>query len=264
MAKKNALIDVVPLSDAAWQAIPWLWLPFFSLGKLHYLFGASGNGCTLLVIAFAASLTLGSPWPNGAKACEPGAVAYLSASDTPGDILLPRFKAAGADLSKVFALGKYLRTLDGADKTIDFTDTECVAMLESVLRGIPGIKMLIIDPISQFLGNIDANDLIAVRQALFPLQSLAERLSIAVVYLNHSNKTTGKSGANRSNGSTAFIDMARTAFMVDVEQNGIRVMKAVKSSYSSLPSDIHFSIVQDDVSQAAKIEWHNEVVTKKM
>ena len=80
------------------EPIDWLWEGWLATGKLHILAGAPGTGKTTVALAFAATISCGGRWPDGARA-DPGQVLIWSSEDDAKDTLVPRLIAMGANLN---------------------------------------------------------------------------------------------------------------------------------------------------------------------
>jgi putative DNA primase/helicase len=89
------------------EPISWLWPGWLAKGKLHIIGGAPGTGKTTIALSFAAIVTRGGVWPDGSGCPGPGRVVIWSGEDDPGDTLVPRLMAAGADLSRVHFVGGF-------------------------------------------------------------------------------------------------------------------------------------------------------------
>ncbi|MGY4629926.1 AAA family ATPase [Bradyrhizobium sp. USDA 4486] len=77
--------------------------------------------------------------------------------------------------------------------------------------------MIVVDPISAYMGGSDGNGNVETREVLEPLAVTANRLGIAVVAVTHLNKGGGgskQSALNRFARSVAFVAAARAAFAV--------------------------------------------------
>ena len=84
-------------------------------------------------------------------------------------------------------------------------------------KRIGTVRLIIVDPISAYMGGSDGNGNVETREVLEPLADMANRLRIAVVAVTHLNKGGGggnQSALNRFAGSIAFVAAARTAFAV--------------------------------------------------
>src|SRR5262245_53577968 len=96
-------------TDAAPDASPeYLWYPYFPFGSIAVLDGDPGVGKSFLAIDLAARLTAGATMPDG----QPGPVRpdghrvmIVNGEDDIDTTLIPRFRAAGGDLSRLTFFG---------------------------------------------------------------------------------------------------------------------------------------------------------------
>ncbi len=93
------------LSDLQEEPIDWLWPGRIAAGSLTLIDGDPDLGKSLLTLDIAARLTTARPFPDGYVPPRPRAVVLVGCQDPVCNIVLPRLKAAGADLSlvRVFA-----------------------------------------------------------------------------------------------------------------------------------------------------------------
>jgi putative DNA primase/helicase len=89
------MADVTPVS------IEWLWQNRIAIGKVSVLARNGGIGKSTILCDWAARITTGDVWPDGAAACPAGSVIILASEDDLGDTLAPRLMAAGADLARI-------------------------------------------------------------------------------------------------------------------------------------------------------------------
>jgi hypothetical protein len=86
-------------------------------------------------------------------------------------------------------------------------------MIEKVLDEHPGIKLVIIDPISSFLGGASINKEQDVRRVLQPLAKRARDYDLAVIMVAHFNKNSEtRSAMDRVGGAKAIVGMGRSAW----------------------------------------------------
>ncbi|MDA9457532.1 hypothetical protein XI07_15285 [Bradyrhizobium sp. CCBAU 11445] len=95
--------------------------------------------------------------------------------------------------------------------------------------------MIIVDPISAYMGGSDGNGNVETREVLEPLADMANRLGIAAVAVTHLNKGGGgskQSALNRFAGSVAFVAAARAAFAVieDLDDDERRFLLQAKDN----------------------------------
>ena len=250
-------LSMVRLSEVEWCPVKWLWPRHLAVGKLHCFYGGGRVGKTMMAIDPAATATTGRPWPDESPGCASGAVAYMTAEDGLEDTILPRFQAAGGDTSRMFVLNTMLKS-NGSAKHFNLADPECMNRCEAALREISDLRLFILDPVTAFLGRADSHKIGDVRTALLPLAEMAERLSIAVLFIHHVNKASSKRAVHRASGSTAFIDAVRIAFMVDGDPStpdGAFIFQVVKSNIEEKPPCLDYRICAVPEYDTAKVEW---------
>src|SRR5205814_9046288 len=87
-------------------------------------------------------------------------------------------------------------------------------------------RLLVIDPISAYIGGVDLHRDNEVRAALAPLAVLAERTGCAVLILRHLRKSSGGEAIYRGIGSVAIVALARVGLMLlkDPDAEGPRIL----------------------------------------
>ena len=105
---------MVTLSDVTAESVRWLWPGYIPYGKLTMLEGDPGVGKTLVSCAIAAAVSRGHALPGGEPA-RPADVVLLTYEDGLGDTIRPRLDAAGADTTRIHALGG-IQSRDGTER----------------------------------------------------------------------------------------------------------------------------------------------------
>ena len=113
--------------------------------------GDPGLGKSSITHDIAARVSTGAPWPDGGHA-PLGTVVLLSAEDGLADTVRPRCDALGADPSRI-AVVTAIR--EGGNEHPFALDRDLPA-LERVIRET-GAVVLVIDPLSAYLGKVDAH-----------------------------------------------------------------------------------------------------------
>jgi putative DNA primase/helicase len=195
------------------EEIEWLWPGRIAVGKLCVIAGDPGLGKSLLTLDIAAHASRGAPWPDESGFSPVASVFLLSAEDDYGDTVRPRLEAAGADLDRVFAVtGVY--SGEGELKTGRNLDiSQDLDKLRSTIESVPPPRVLVIDPISSFLGAAGENANAEIRKLLEPVTVFAQETKTAVIIVSHMRKAEG-SNLHRIIGSIAFAAVARSAFVV--------------------------------------------------
>jgi hypothetical protein len=187
------------VSDIEATPIRWLWPGRIARGKVSMIAGHPNLGKSQITTSMAAVVTQGGRWPVDRTPCERGSVLLLSAEDDVADTIRPRLEAAGAEIQRPFNLKEDIRRL------------------EAVLVGIGDVALIVIDPVSAYLGGTDSHNNADVRTLLAPLAEAAARTGAAVVAVSHLNKGGAAVGGDallRVTGSLAFVAAARAAYIV--------------------------------------------------
>lgn len=240
---------VVPLASVQPVRPSWLWPGRIPMGKLTLLAGDPGLGKSLLALDVAARVSSGADWPDTANPAAPGFVLLLSAEDDPADTVRPRLDAAGADVERITLLSA---VLDG-DGQRCFDIGRDVALLREILHTTAGVTLLVIDPLSAYLGSIDSHANADVRNALAPLAALAAEHGVAVLAITHLRKASGKA-VYRMMGSLAFVAAARSAWLVEKDTElDRRLLLPVKSNLAPDQTPMAYTIL--DRGQGPVVSW---------
>ncbi len=258
-AKLKASAILLRASDVTIKPITWIWNQWLPQSKLTILGGAGGTGKTTLALALASAITTGGSFPDGSMCQEIGNVLIWSSEDDPDDVLVPRLKAMGADLSRVYFVSAI--TQDGKKRAFD-PACDIDALAEKVKK-MGGVSLLIVDPIvSAVASNMNqAND---VRRSLQPIVDFALANQCAVIGISHLGKgTQGKDPTERILGSQAFTAFARMVWLTaSNKETGERVLVRSKSNFSRLDGGFSYVVEQIEIDagiSTSRVLWKGSV-----
>jgi hypothetical protein len=192
-------------------------------------------------------------------------VVLLSAEDDIQDTIRPRLDAAGADVSRVVAL-QAVEVYSGDESPI----RRCVDLqrdierLEEAIEATPDCKLVVIDPITAYLGDKDSHNSGDVRGLLAPLADLAARHRVAVVMVTHLNKAAGGPAMYRSIGSISFVAAARSAWVVckDESDEKRRLFLPLKNNLAENNGGLAFRLTKQlSANGQPSLVWDAEPVT---
>ncbi len=189
----------------------WLWPGRIPLGAITTLVGFGGEGKSFLACAVASAVSRGGAFPDGAPAPQ-GGVVIMAGEDSPSKLRL-RYTANGADLSQVKLLqGQRIYTKNGlVEICVTLRDMD---QIRAAVDQTPNIKLLIVDPVGDFIPGINSDKDNEVRALLNPLAQLAQERQLAVLLICHRKKGAGDRADNAALGSVAFTSKARAVHHV--------------------------------------------------
>ncbi len=103
-ARVRAPCKLTRAADVTCRPVDWLWRNRVPRGMLTLFAGDPKLGKSFVTIAMAAAVSRGVALPGDDPPDRPGSVILLSAEDDPARTIVPRLRAAGADLSRVHIL----------------------------------------------------------------------------------------------------------------------------------------------------------------
>jgi hypothetical protein len=213
------------LSVVEEEPVEWLWENRLPRGMITMIAADPAVGKSTIAADWAARLTAPySPqdryrrdyWPDYTRRTGgPYNVIVVSAEDGTAHTIRPRHRAAGADLERVYVVESV--TPAASDKTTLkerlFSLESDIRELEKKIEEIGNVAMVVIDPVTAYMGRADTHRNSEVRALLGPLAKLAEKYNIAVVIVTHLNKNEAKDWKS-INGTIGFYALARVVYMV--------------------------------------------------
>lgn len=237
---------LVRLCDVQPEPIVWLWPGRIALGKLTLFAGDPGLGKSFLSLDLAARVSTGTKWPDCDEQAPLGGSILLSAEDSLNDTIRPRLDAAGADVERIMALTS-IAVGNGKPKERCVDLKRDLPQLEQAIRQVPDCRLVVVDPITAFLGKTDSHVNAEVREVLKPLADMADKYRVAVVAITHLNKGEGRA-IYRATGSIAFAAACRSVLAITADKDdpteARKLFLSVKSNIARKPNGLAFSLSQ--------------------
>jgi putative DNA primase/helicase len=255
-------------SDIEPKPINWLWPNHIAKGKTSMIVGDPDLGKSQLTVSLAAIVSTGGSWPISNEKSQQGKVIILSAEDDAEDTIVPRLKAAGAELSNIIILDGISNDFDEQGNAIlrHFNFTKDLTYLNNLLTKNEDVALVLIDPITSYLGSTDAHKNADIRGVLAPIAKMAERHNVAIICISHLNKNSNQQALLRVSGSLAFVAASRATYLVvrDKNNENRRLFLPLKNNLSPNKTGLAFTIESCKLSEnieTSRIVWLPETVT---
>lgn len=229
------------LSGVEPRVVPWLWPDFIPLGRATLISGDPGSAKTWFCLDLASRLSRGLPWSDGSPGIGPAKTLYLTIEDDMHDTVRPRIDSLGGDPSMI-AVYNSEQLLH-----LDLSSPGGLKRLEIEIVRLGDVRLVVVDPIIDFSGDVNPNAGEEVRTLLSPLVQLATRLNFALVLVGHLNKAQTLSAIYRAGGSTSgWLGKCRAAFMIfrDLDDKPLRHVIPIKANLAPQdPPQLEFRII---------------------
>jgi hypothetical protein len=252
------------------KPIKWMWKYRIPLGMTGMIDGDPGVGKSSIVSALTAHITTGTPWPDGCP-CPIGDVIIIGGEDVEESVMIPRLRAAGANISRVHLMHTVIDEITETTRLFRLPD-DTQRLVDEVIR--VGAIMVVFDPIMPYIsGRKNTNSDQDVRQALTQLANDAGKLGCTVTLLRHLNKQANDTqvAMYRGLGSIGFSGLSRWGFTVarvkKTKNPTVFSMAPNKASVSAQAKAYRYTIQPvvyplegyDEPMETSKIEWQEEV-----
>jgi hypothetical protein len=244
--------------------IKWLWDNRVPFGKLTIFGGNPDEGKSLVTMYMVARLTRGAPLEGSDITLPPCDVLVMAGEDDAADTIVPRLESMGADLNRVHLVSSV--TVSGVGATREEREVQLdtdIKEIEKILQKLPEVRLIVIDPVSNYLGRVNMNREQEVRSILVPLKSLAARTGISILGVMHLNKNNQTSAIHRIGGAMAFSGVARAAwmFMSDTVDKDVHMMLRIKKNIGLKVGGLKYKInskalvIDGEETQQPYITW---------
>jgi hypothetical protein len=186
-------LTATPLSTIGMRSIQWLERPLWQGSAFQLLAGAKGAGKGTYLAGLAARISNGS------------GVLFVSSEDSIAIDLKPRLVAAGANIDRCHVISQHVKLPDDIDS------------LRTLANGMERVGLLVVDPVANHIGDRNSNSDAEVRDAIAPLNALADELGCLLIGVRHPGKDRSRGAVASILGSTAWVDTPRAVVMIAVD-----------------------------------------------
>lgn len=236
------------LSGVKSKPVKWLWKNKIPRGNLSMIVGQASGGKTFWTVNLTAHVTNGTDWADGTP-CEEGSVLFFYGEDGLADTYKKRCKANGVNQDRVvFMEGtEVFKGSESAEASVTVADIGVIRQAiqdTTKTTGVP-VKVVFIDPITNYLGKVSGNSASGVRSVLHPLQRLAEELDVAFVLIHHFAKGKRTNLQQQVFGTGALVECCRAVWGVfHAVDEDVRYFAPVKFNCGADPTSVLFQIAK--------------------
>lgn len=229
--------ELITASEVTPKDLKWLWYPYFPLGKVSIVQGDPGDGKSTFLLTIAALLSKGDNLPFCEDGTLPVKVIYQTTEDDLEDTVVPRFIKAGGNLENLVFIKEDVTPLTFADERI------------SVALQRTGAKLLILDPLSSYIGECSLNSANEVRPQFNHLIKAAKENECAIIVVDHMNKGEAKKVLYRTIGSIDVVGAVRSMITIirDPEDTDKRYFIQTKSNLAKTGNPFSFSVSDNGI-----------------
>lgn len=233
-------------------SINWVWPGRIARGKLTLVAGAPGSGKSALAMSIIAAVTTGGSYPCDEGSAPKGSVVLVAPGGDP-DVLVPRLKAAGADLERVHIVAEVPEEDDGSrpfDLNID------LPLLSSAMRTGKQPRIVVVDAVNMSGGRAAEQ---TTRSVLNRLAILAKAHDISILALVQT--AAADRGARKPAALDALtLGTARAAFVIEADpaDENRKLLLQAKNELARDPGTLAFRITAQEVEEhetAARIAF---------
>lgn len=263
-------IDLICADDVEPKLTRWLWDLRIALNKVCVFSGMAERGKSTVATDFIARLTTGRNFPDSENVNDPCDVVVLASEEDYDEDIVPRLMGARANLKRVkFA---EMSTVDGDDPWTIALDRD-LNLFREMLAANPNVKLLVVDPVTSYIGDVDPNKPKEVRPFIDKLKKFAKEMNVTVLLIMHFSKNPDVSALHRSGGAATWTDAPRSVWLFDkkkgeeddtvprthvmVPGKGNKVAADKKKTLEFTFKGVDVRIEGEDIAVGA-IEWGNE------
>jgi hypothetical protein len=265
-------IETILASTVTMKLTKWLWKDHVPLQHVTVFAGMPQKGKSTAAADLIARLTTGIDFPGVANTIEPCEVIVLASEDDKDTTIVPRLVAADADLNKVlFALHSHIPGKPGSEAEV-MLDSD-LEMLKVLLQKNPAVKLVVVDPVTSYIGDVDPNKPKEVRPFLNKLKAFAKELNVTVLIIMHLSKNPDVSSLHRVGGAATWIEVPRSVWFFDLkpdQEEGTRPLTYVmvngklnlvaddrkrSTEYQFAGVDV---TIEDQMESIGRIKWGSE------
>jgi putative DNA primase/helicase len=231
LVNEEIKLEITKLSDITCKDQPWFWPGFLPNHTVTVIAGNGGVGKSSLLLYIAAKTTCGEKFSYCGFdiALQQGKVIIMSAEDDPEYQLKPKLLAAGVNQEMIDLIKCKIVGNSTKKKLINLLND--LDALEKYIQEQGNVRLIIIDPVSYFVGDLREDRNSEVIHFLDNLKDFAKKNNLAIILNKHLRKKGTNSGgavsaSSEIGGSAAWVTSPRITWIIsnDHENPNIKII----------------------------------------
>jgi hypothetical protein len=176
--------------------------------------------------------------------------------------MVPRLVAAGADRDKVIIPHISARAKDSQNEvTARLNVKRDLLMIAKFIKNDPDIAVLILDPITSYLGGANLNKDEEIRPLMDKLILLGQKTGLTILALVHSNKRSDVDAVEKVMGASSVAAGARAVWTIgkDPDDSTLYRMGLAKGNVIKKKGGFEYRIVDAEVKIEGETETHPKI-----
>lgn len=279
LIKKSNVVNLYKLKitkacDIEEKPQEWLWDKYIPLHTSTLFAGVGGIGKSQLLIFLASSVSTGNVFHVGGQEhqLKQGSVLILSAEDSSQTSIAPRLTASEANKDKIHIIESAVNINHETEERFIALDND-IGLLKKSIEEIGDVKLIIIDPVTAYLGDIKEHKATEVRNLILKLNKIAEEFNLSIILNTHlRKKSSGESttsAADEVRGSGAWTGTVRQAFIIakDHEDPKRVYFLNMKRNIGEEMAGFSYHIKpfeyekNNSIIKTSKIEWDSDIAS---
>jgi putative DNA primase/helicase len=223
--------------------INWVWPGRIARAKLTLLAGAPGSGKSAFAMSVIAAVTTGGAYPCDEGRAPKGSVILVAPRGDP-DALVPRLKAAGADLERVHIITH----APGAEGSRPFDLNTDLLLLDDAIQTLNDLRVVVVDGVNLSGGRAAEQ---TSRSVLDRLAILARGRDVSIMALVQT--AAADRGARKPAALDALtLGTARAAFVIEADPADAnrKLLLQAKNELARDQGTLAFGIAEQEIDAA--------------
>lgn len=231
-------ISAIRADEVVTKPQEWLYPNRIPSGAITYYVGKPDNAKSLSSTDLVARVSAGLDFPDCKNPNGPKKVLMYAGEDSIDKTVVPRLKAAGANLSNITLLdNKSFTVINQEGYRLDRREIDLsqdIPVINHLVHDHPDIALLVLDPITGVFGSKNTNRDDEMRPIFNELRDMLDKRGLTIVAVAHTNKRSDASAIHQIQGASSMAAAPRAAWLFtsdpDSDDKHAHMMTCVKGN----------------------------------